>query len=84
MANFVLASRHPIVLIITSDGVAASPNDIVKRILGAEVRVCSTSRLQCLAFLRMKRTKKILILSFLFIFITTLHLRWCVHPLQLK
>ncbi len=40
MANFVLGSRHPIVLIVTSDGVAASPTDIVKRILGPEVCVC--------------------------------------------
>ncbi len=40
MANFVLGSRHPIVLVVTSDGVAASPNDMVKRILGAEVCVC--------------------------------------------
>ncbi len=39
MANFVHGSRHPIVLIVTSDGVAASPTDIVKRILGPEVCV---------------------------------------------
>ncbi len=59
MASFVLGSRYPIVLMITSDGVAASPNDIVKRILGPKVCMRSMSCHQCLAFfLNENQTKK--------------------------